>query len=137
MRHTTGTSPGRTVCCCRGWCWLKRRQLSGASLKLPTDGSRHCLERLTPRAKGNACLYDKNKNFLLCNSESLKSCPVHWARQRTLRSERANVEKKKEKATNKTKRTVRILRLPTNYAGDLTQPVISLLLLSNLVIKHL
>lgn len=75
---------------------------------------------------------------MLCNSESLKSCPVHWARQRTLRSKRANVRgKKKEKATSKTKWTVRILRLPTNHAGDLTQPVIILLLLSNLVIKHL
>lgn len=101
MQNTTGTSPGRTMCCSRGCCWLKRRQLSGANLKLPTDGSRHCLERLTPRAKGNAFLYDKNKNFLLCNSESLKSCPVHRARQRTLRSERANVEKKKKKQQTK------------------------------------
>lgn len=81
--------------------------LCNFNLKLPTDGSEHYRQWLTLlQLKEMLASMTRTKtfSFSLCNSESLQSCPVHWALWITLRSEMADREKKKSIAESDRKR---------------------------------
>lgn len=58
----------------------------------------------------------KTFSFSLCNSESLQSCPVHWALWITLRSEMADREKKKKHSRERQETS--FFRHLTNWTRD-------------------
>lgn len=111
--------------------------LCNFNLKLPTDGSEHYRQWLTLlQLKEMLASMTRTKtfSFSLCNSESLQSCPVHWALWITLRSEMADREKKKKHSRERQETS--FFRHLTNWTRDLTQCLnISVPLLPNPAIK--
>lgn len=133
MRHTRATSPAWTLCGCRGYCcdcsFLQvtpncKQTLPNTAGNDSPVGKEEMLASMTRRK--TLCFVTLSKSS---HVPSTGPCREHSAL-------RGLVWEERRKSSNQDTAEGCISSFPTSYAGDLTQAVISLLDLSNPVIKQ-